>query len=117
MSAYSENSSRTAHTLIRGTHEKSCDYTVTTVTLMGLKTEEHKFFETKEHNFKFRDDMKAKSKSELAMAAGVSLDTLRKWMRANQVELEAMGLDLKDRVLPPKVVKFLADRYCIDVDD
>ena len=42
---------------------------------MGLKT--------KEHNFKFRDDMKAKSKSELAMAAGVSLDTLRKWMRAN----------------------------------
>ena len=109
MSAYSENSSRTAHTPICGTHEKSCDYTVTTVTLMGLKT--------KEHNFKFRDDMKAKSKSELAMAAGVSLDTLRKWMRANQVELEAMGLDLKDRVLPPKVVKFLADRYCIDVDD
>jgi hypothetical protein len=46
VSAYSENSPRTAHTLIRGTHEKSCDYTVTTVTLMGLKTEEHKFFET-----------------------------------------------------------------------
>ena len=61
--------------------------------------------------------MKAKSKSELAAAAGVSLDTLRKWLKACQGELEAVGYDPRARVLPPSVVKFLADRYCIDVDD
>ena len=34
--------------------------------------------------------MKAKSKSELADAAGVSLDTLRDWCKPYQKQLEAM---------------------------
>ena len=42
--------------------------------------------------------MKAKSKSELA-------------------ELEALGLKPRMRVLPPKVVKFIADTYDIDITD
>lgn len=61
--------------------------------------------------------MKAKSKSELAEAAGVSLDTLREWMKPCREELQRMGLRPNARVLPPNVVKYLADRYCIDVDD
>ena len=61
--------------------------------------------------------MKAKSKSELADAAGVSLDTLRKWCKPYQKQLETMGLKPNARVLPPNVVKFLAEKYCIDIDD
>ena len=52
--------------------------------------------------------MKAKSKSELAMAAGVSLGTLAKWMKPYRQELEALGLRPGMRVLPPRVVKFLS---------
>ena len=61
--------------------------------------------------------MKAKSKSEIAAAAGVSIDTLRKWMQPFQKELEAMGLKSSNRVLPPRIVKFLADKLCIDIGD
>ena len=32
-------------------------------------------------------------------------------------EFEAMGLKPKDRVLPPRIVKFIAEKFCIDVDD
>ena len=61
--------------------------------------------------------MKAKSKSELAEAAGVSLNTLREWCKPWQNELESMGLRPNARVLPPKVVNFLAEKFCIDIDD
>lgn len=61
--------------------------------------------------------MKAKSKSELAEAAGISLDTLRKWCEPYMKELEAMGLPPHAKVLPPNVVKFIAEKFCIDVDD
>ena len=64
-----------------------------------------------------RKTMKAKSKSELAMAAGVSLGTLAKWMKPYRQELEALGLRPGMRVLPPRVVKYLSDLYCIDVSD
>ncbi len=59
--------------------------------------------------------MKAKSKSELAMAAGVSLGTLARWMKPYRQELEALGLRPGMRVLPPRVVKFLVEQFCIDV--
>ena len=61
--------------------------------------------------------MKAKSKSELAEAAGVSLNTLREWCKPWQNELESMGLRPNARVLPPNIVKFLAEKLCIDVED
>ena len=53
--------------------------------------------------------MKAKSKSELADAAGVSLDTLREWCKPYQKQLETMGLKPNARVLPPNVVKDIDD--------
>ena len=36
-------------------------------------------------------------------------------MRSRE-ELEAMGLKPKDRVLPPRIVKFIAEKFCIDVE-
>ena len=60
--------------------------------------------------------MKAKSKQQLADAAGVSVDTLRVWCKPFERELEAMGLRPNARVLPPNVVRFIAERLCIDVE-
>ena len=61
--------------------------------------------------------MKSMSKSELALAAGISLSTLARWMKPYRHELEALGLRPGMRVLPPRVVKYLSDLYCIDVGD
>ena len=60
--------------------------------------------------------MKAMSKQQLADAAGVSVTTLMNWCRAYQGELEAIGLKPNMRVLPPNVVKFIAETFCIDVE-
>jgi hypothetical protein len=60
--------------------------------------------------------MKAKSKSELAANAGISLNTLRSWCNDCREELIAIGWRPTMRVLPPNIVQFLADRYCIDIE-
>ena len=59
--------------------------------------------------------MKSMSKSELALAAGISLSTLARWMKPYRQELESLGMRPGMRVLPPRVVKSLSDLYCIDV--
>ena len=59
--------------------------------------------------------MKAMSKQRLADKAGVSLNTLNRWCKPLSKELEAMGLQPKTRMLPPNVVKFIADRFAIDL--
>jgi hypothetical protein len=61
--------------------------------------------------------MKAMSKQQLADAAGVSVKVLMSWCGRYQAELEAMGVKPKARVLPPNVVRFIAEKYCIDIDD
>ena len=60
--------------------------------------------------------MKAMSKSELADCAGVSVNTLMKWCKPFQSELEAMGFRPNDKLLPPVIVKFLVDKLCIDLE-
>ena len=57
------------------------------------------------------------SKQQLADAAGVSVKVLMSWCRPYKAELESMGLKHKDRVLPPRIVKFIAEKFCIDVED
>ena len=60
--------------------------------------------------------MKAMSKQQLADAAGVSVTTLMNWCRPFRKELEAMGLRPGMRVLPPKIVRFIAETLCIDLE-
>ena len=60
--------------------------------------------------------MKAMLKSELADYAGVSVNTLMKWCKPFQSDLEAMGFRPHDKLLPPVIVKFLVDKFCIDLD-
>ena len=59
--------------------------------------------------------MKAMSKSELALRAGVSVTTLMRWCEPYREELARMGLSPRSRVLPPHIVQFIAEKFCIDV--
>ena len=59
--------------------------------------------------------MKARSKQELAESAGVSVETLVKWLRPFKEELEAMGLQPGMRILPPHIVKYISEKLCIDI--
>ena len=59
--------------------------------------------------------MKAMLKQELADRAGVSLRTLHRWCLPYREELERMGMTPKRKLLPPHIVKYLADLFCIDV--
>jgi hypothetical protein len=58
--------------------------------------------------------MKAMSKYELAEAAGVSASTFRRWLKTDKAFLEANGIRSKTKILPPKVVQYLCEKYCID---
>ena len=55
------------------------------------------------------------SKQQLADAAGVSVDTLMRWLGPHRQELEALGMRPGMRVLPPKVVTYIVETLCIDV--
>ena len=53
--------------------------------------------------------MKAMTRSQLAARAGVSVDTLCRWLRAHP------ELDIPKRALiPPDKVKLICELYCID---
>ena len=59
--------------------------------------------------------MKAMSKQELASAAGVSVDTLRRWLEPYSKELSQLGYQPSMRILPPRIVQFICEKLCIDV--
>ena len=55
------------------------------------------------------------SKQQLADAAGVSVDTLMRWLNPHRHELETLGMRPGMRVLPPKVVTYIVETLFIDV--
>ena len=59
--------------------------------------------------------MKAMSKQQLADAAGVSARTLSRWCQPYRRKLEQMGWKPKDILLSPRLVRFLSDKFCIDL--
>ena len=59
--------------------------------------------------------MKAMTRQQIASYAGVTVKTLSKWMKPFERELEALGLRPGMIVLPPVIVKFICDKFCIDV--
>ncbi len=59
--------------------------------------------------------MRAMSKTELANAAGVSRDTFRRWLKSDEAYLRAQGVRSTAKVLPPQVVNYLIDKYCIEL--
>ena len=60
--------------------------------------------------------MKAMTKQQLAARAGVTVRTLLNWCKPYQKELTQMGMTPGMRVLPPNIVIWIAERFCIDVE-
>jgi len=60
--------------------------------------------------------MKAMTKQQLADCAGVTLKTLSNWCAPYREQLEAMGVQKKTKVLPPKAARWIADKFMIDID-
>lgn len=58
---------------------------------------------------------KARTKTELARAAGVSTETFRRWLMTDQEFLRAHGVGPTSKILPPRVVEYLCDKYSIDL--
>ena len=58
--------------------------------------------------------MKAMTRQQLAAYAGVDARTLRKWIKPHQRLLWRMGMPKGKGALPPNVVKWIVDKYCID---
>ena len=58
---------------------------------------------------------KSMYKYELANAAGVTSDTFRRWLHSDRVALKAMGISPKQKQLPPQAVRYLCEKYDIDV--
>lgn len=59
--------------------------------------------------------MKSRTKIELARAAGVSPETFRRWLKSDRAFLEANNIQPTTKLLPPKVVKYLCEKYAIDL--
>ncbi len=59
--------------------------------------------------------MNSYSKSQLAAAAGVSLATFRRWLRSDEAYLRAQGISPTTKLFPPHVVRYLCDKYAIDL--
>ena len=55
-------------------------------------------------------------KSELAAAAGVTRDTFRNWLRSDADYLRAQGISPKAKLLPPQVVRYLCEKYDIEIN-
>lgn len=58
---------------------------------------------------------KAMYKNELARAAGVSNDTFRRWLISDRDALEAMGVSPTQHLLPSVAVRYLCEKYDIEI--
>ena len=59
--------------------------------------------------------MRSMLKSELAAAAGVSRATFRRWLQSDAEHLRSLGVKPSAKILPPRAVNYLIDKYCIDL--
>jgi hypothetical protein len=61
------------------------------------------------------DPLRFYSKSELAKLASVSYSTFYRFLKTRRPVLEAMGISIYAKKLPPEAVKLLTEDYCFDV--
>jgi len=71
-----------------------------------------------EDNYELKNSffMKAMTRQQLAYYAGVSVKTLRNWCKPYKQELETMGMTRSLVVLPPHIIQWICDKFCIDVE-
>ena len=54
-------------------------------------------------------------KYELARKAGVSSKTFARWLKNDTEKLRALGALPRSKLLPPPAVKFICEKYVIDL--
>lgn len=59
--------------------------------------------------------MKSYTKAQLAYAAGVSVVTFRRWLKSDEVFLRANNISASTKLLPPNVVRYLCEKYDIEL--
>ena len=55
------------------------------------------------------------TRQQIACQAGVTVKTLSNWMKPYRKDLEDIGLRPGMIVLPPNIVKWIAEKFCIDL--
>ena len=60
--------------------------------------------------------MKAMTRQQIAWYAGVTVKTLRNRCKPYREVLEALGLQPGMIILPPNIVQWICDKFCIYVD-
>ncbi|MBR1389486.1 MAG: helix-turn-helix transcriptional regulator [Prevotella sp.] len=60
--------------------------------------------------------MKAMTRQQLADRAGVDRQTLSNWLKPHHQLLRQMGMRPRG-ILPPNVVRWIVDNFCINLDD
>ena len=55
------------------------------------------------------------SKKQIADALGITLPTLRTWLKPYQKDLEQMGVTPTAKLLNPKATKFVCEKFDIDL--
>ena len=56
------------------------------------------------------------TRQQIAYFAGVSTKTLQRWCKPHRQELEALGMRPNMSVLPPRIVQWICEQFCIDVE-
>ncbi len=59
--------------------------------------------------------MKAMTRQQLAACAGVDVRTLYNWLKPYRQQLVDMGMSEGKGTLPPNVVRWITEHFCIDV--
>ena len=59
--------------------------------------------------------MKAMYKFELAVYAGITSKTFRRWTKPFDEDLARMGVYPSTRLLPPAAVRFICEKLAIDL--
>ena len=62
-------------------------------------------------------NMKRVYKSDLARAAGVSEQTMRRWCREHQENLSRLFTPPRAKILHPLAVRYLCEHYCIELPE
>lgn len=60
--------------------------------------------------------MKSMTRQQIAECAGVTPRTLKNWLEPHMAELTTMGMPLGKGALPPNIVRWMSEKFSIDID-
>ena len=61
--------------------------------------------------------MKSRMKFEIALAAGMSDTTFRRWLHRHRMNMQALGVRPCQKLLPPRAVEYVCQELGIHEED